>query len=212
MSNTKYKKPRILNDYRVIHRPEHPSAMKSANWNGYIYEHIVIAGQFLGRAISDSEIVHHLDGNRQNNSQENLLVIEKNQHGKLHAWIAKGAPGAEKLRENWVNSVNPKFLPKVRETLDYCKVCYMILQQRQVGYCCEEHAQISNRKVERPSLDQLLIDIKTMPYTKVGIKYGVSDNAIRKWLKAYGINKATLSQARGIPLEGAETSGEVQPF
>ena len=53
---------------------------------------------------------------------------------------------------------------------------------------------------------------KTMPYTKVGIKYGVSDNAIRKWLKAYGINKATLSQARGIPLEGAETSGEVQPF
>lgn len=34
---------RELNGYRVIYLPEHPKAMTSNNWLGYIYEHIVIA-------------------------------------------------------------------------------------------------------------------------------------------------------------------------
>jgi very-short-patch-repair endonuclease len=39
------------------------------------------------------------------------------------------------------------------------------------------------RKVERPSLEQLKDDVEKLGYTGTGKKYGVSDNAIRKWLK-----------------------------
>lgn len=205
-----YKNPRNLNGYRVIHLPEHLRAMKNANWKGYVYEHIVIAEKYLGRNISESEVVHHLDGNRQNNRQENLLVIERGQHGKLHSWIAQGAPGLETLRENWVNSMNPKFIPKPVTEFSYCKVCHLILQDRQIDFCCEEHDKLSRRKVLRPSLKQLLTDIKTTSFLAIGKKYGVSDNAIRKWLKAYGVNKATLSQAKDTSLEGSETTGEVK--
>jgi hypothetical protein len=43
--------------------------------------------------------------------------------------------------------------------------------------------QFNNRKVkDRPSIDILLIDIK-LGYSGTGRKYGVSDNAIRKWVK-----------------------------
>ena len=42
-----------------------------------------------------------------------------------------------------------------------------------------------SRKVERPSYEQLIDDIKNSNYSAVGRKYGVSDNAIRKWIKKY---------------------------
>ena len=45
-----------------------------------------------------------------------------------------------------------------------------------------------NRKVERPPFDVLRAEINKMGYSAVGRKYGVSDNAVRKWLKAYEQN------------------------
>lgn len=39
------------------------------------------------------------------------------------------------------------------------------------------------RKVERPNIDTLLNEVKQIGYSATGRKYGVSDNAIRKWLK-----------------------------
>lgn len=41
------------------------------------------------------------------------------------------------------------------------------------------------RKVERPPYEQLLGEIDAMGYCTTARKYGVSDNAIRKWLRAY---------------------------
>jgi hypothetical protein len=41
------------------------------------------------------------------------------------------------------------------------------------------------RKVERPPYDQLLREIAATSYLAVGRKYGVSDNAIRKWVRFY---------------------------
>lgn len=199
----------MLNGYRVIHLPNHPRAMKNSNWDGYVYEHIVIAEKYLGRRISDTEVVHHLNGNREHNRSENLLVLEKSQHGLLHAWIASGAPGLETLRMNWVDSMDSKFIPKNVEELHYCKICGLTLQDRQLLYCCEEHCNLANRVVDRPSAETLVEQIKASSFSAVGRKYGVSDNAIRKWLRAFGIDTKTLSLAAGTPAEGAETSGGV---
>ena len=41
------------------------------------------------------------------------------------------------------------------------------------------------RRVERPPVAQLLAEIEAMGYSAVGRRYGVSDNAIRKWVRAY---------------------------
>ena len=42
-----------------------------------------------------------------------------------------------------------------------------------------------NRKVDRPPFDVLIAEINELGYSAVGRKYGVSDNAVRKWLKDY---------------------------
>lgn len=41
------------------------------------------------------------------------------------------------------------------------------------------------RKVERPPYEQLLEEIEATSYLAVGRKYGVSDNAVRKWVRFY---------------------------
>lgn len=37
----------------------------------------------------------------------------------------------------------------------------------------------------RPSHAQLVVDVEAMSMCAVGRKYGVSDNAVRKWLRWY---------------------------
>ena len=43
----------------------------------------------------------------------------------------------------------------------------------------------TGRRIERPPYEQLLAEIEATSYCAVGRKYGVSDNAIRKWVRFY---------------------------
>jgi hypothetical protein len=56
-------------------------------------------------------------------------------------------------------------------------------------------AHPATRKVERPAYDQLMSDLAAMSVVAVGRKYGVSDNAVRKWIRWY--------EARGEGEKGA---------
>jgi hypothetical protein len=44
----------------------------------------VIAEQVIGRPLAKGEIVHHIDGNKQNNDPSNLQVMTQSEHMKLH--------------------------------------------------------------------------------------------------------------------------------
>lgn len=176
------KSVRNVNGYRVIYFPDHPRAMTSANWLGYVYEHIVIAERFLGRALLKNEVVHHLDHDRSNNRSTNLLVLDRGQHGKLHAWLAAGAPICESGRMNRVNSVKSKVKkPKT------CAVCTASLQWKQKQFCSPDCCQLGTRKTERPTAEKLKCEIEQHSWCELGRRYGVSDNAVRKWARAYGL-------------------------
>lgn len=41
------------------------------------------------------------------------------------------------------------------------------------------------RKAERPPYEKLLAEIEAHGYCAVGRRYGVSDNAVRKWVRFY---------------------------
>jgi hypothetical protein len=56
------------------------------------FEHIVNAEKKIGRPLSDSEVVHHIDGNKSNNSIENLHVCKDNSvHRLLHGSLERAA-------------------------------------------------------------------------------------------------------------------------
>jgi transposase-like protein len=46
--------------------------------------------------------------------------------------------------------------------------------------------------VERPSYEQLVADIRDLGYLATGRKYGVSDNAVRKWIRWYERDRAAM--------------------
>lgn len=41
------------------------------------------------------------------------------------------------------------------------------------------------RRVERPSYEQLMADVQSFSFVAIGRKYGVSDRAVRKWIRWY---------------------------
>lgn len=172
---------REVNGYRAILMPEHPRSM-NGNWDGYVYEHIVVAEESIGRPLEKDECVHHLDFNRSNNRIDNLIVLLKSQHSKLHMWFDAGAPVVKTAGMQGVNSGKAKVIKP-----EYCEKCGRTLQYQQEKYCSNECSASSRRKVQRPSKKELSEDIETMSWLAIGRKYGVSDNAARKWARAYGI-------------------------
>jgi hypothetical protein len=52
-------------------------------------KHRFVMEEFIGRSLSKNELVHHIDGNRQNNDIENLKIVTRSEHKKLHPEIGK---------------------------------------------------------------------------------------------------------------------------
>lgn len=95
--------------YVLLHRPGHPDA----NSNGYIREHRLVMAEKLGRRLGRSEVVHHIDGNRQNNSPDNLELYACNADhlrselvGRVPRWTPAGKAKMDEAakipkRQNW---------------------------------------------------------------------------------------------------------------
>lgn len=68
-------------DYQYALIPEHPKATK----NGYVLLHRAIMENHLGRVLNENEVVHHKDGNKKHNVVENLEIMDRIQHSKMHS-------------------------------------------------------------------------------------------------------------------------------
>lgn len=160
------------NGYIRVYSPE----SESADSNGLIYEHQMIAEQKIGRKLKDGEVVHHIDRNRLNNSPNNLLVFASQaDHGAFHRGgdyviddegVAHCTPLSS---ENKTCKVCGK---KILWVSEYCKECYRLLETK-----------TSNK----PNKEHLKSLIRCTPFTRIATMYGVTDNAVRKWCKYYGL-------------------------
>lgn len=151
-------KKKKLNGYIIVYIPDHPKALKSRGYKGWVYEHVLVAEKLMKRPLNKDEHVHHLDLDKSNNHPSNLLVLLASQHTKLHSFLKHGSKTYSKCVECGADT-------------DYT-------------YCSRGCNEKSKRKVKnRPSKDELLELLKTNSFLSVGRKFGVSDNAIRKWLE-----------------------------
>jgi hypothetical protein len=69
------------NGYVEVRIPNH----HRARGNGYVFEHILVAEEKLGRKLKVNEQVHHLNKNRQDNRPENLSILDIAEHTRHHA-------------------------------------------------------------------------------------------------------------------------------
>lgn len=68
----------------------------------------------------------------------------------------------------------------------YCAICGKEITNK--AKYCVECAHKLQQKVLRPSKEELYKDLKANPnFTQIAKQYGVTDNAVRKWCKGYGL-------------------------
>ena len=80
------------------------------------------------------------------------------------------------------NSQQPTFAGRRLRKKYYCNRCGAEKKTKQSNLC-DKCAQFNRRKVVRPNKQTLQKEIDELGYCGTARKYGVTDNAIRKWIK-----------------------------
>lgn len=97
--------------------------------------HRIIAEEYLGRELEPGEVVHHIDGNINNNHHSNLLVMSRSAHTRLHR---AGSHIPKESRERISQSLMGK--PNVACRKLTLKNVEFILTQKQQGKSDKEIA------------------------------------------------------------------------
>jgi uncharacterized protein YktA (UPF0223 family) len=112
ISESKITRKRLENGYR---KHKYAPYLESEYFRTYVdgkrvWLHRHIVENALGRELLESEKVHHIDGDKQNNDPINLYVCENRQeHGQVHDNLEKIAFELFKLGTIKFNSVNGKY-------------------------------------------------------------------------------------------------------
>lgn len=182
----------FLNGYIAIYMPEH----KKAFANGCVYEHILEAEKMLGRQLSGEECVHHKNHNRQDNSHNNLMVFATN---KDHIAFHNGARAILTDDKNYITEKDliPFYLHrdrviKIENTSNIyipgkniCPYCNNNIKERSAVMCKDCYNKEKSKNIPPKEELERLIYIES--FVSIGKKYGVSDNAVRKWCKKYDL-------------------------
>jgi len=70
---------KISQGYFWIHKPDHPRSN-----GGYVKRCVLSLENKLGKHLNDGEFPHHIDGNRLNDSPENLEPVTRSSHFTIH--------------------------------------------------------------------------------------------------------------------------------
>ena len=150
----------------------------------------------------------HINGRRNDNRKENLRFLCPNCHSQTKTFRGRNInSGCVKVKDkelilalNETPNIRQALLKvgltpkgknyarakKLRGILNCCIDCGKEISQKakRCKKCSGIQNNLKNRKTERPPKEQLLKEIEELGYCGTGRKYGVSDNAIRKWLKS----------------------------
>lgn len=126
--------------------------------------------------------LHHVDGNHFNNNLSNLKVLCPNCHA-----LTDNYRGRAKRKYEHIVTKHDIHIRNRITSKNYCADCGKEIS-RHAKRCksCEAKKRY-NAISKKPERDVLKNIIRHYSFLQIGKKYGVSDNAIRKWCKSYNL-------------------------
>jgi len=143
--------------------------------SGLLQPRCEICGQgeiWHGRRMS--LILDHINGVSNDNRIENLRLVCANCAATLDTHCGRNLP-----RERICAGCGQAFVPRSIRHRHCSEKCWGVV----AAAALRGLPHPERRKVPRPSYEQLIVDMKSMSMVAVGRKYGVSDNAVRKWIR-----------------------------
>jgi transposase-like protein len=140
-----------------------------------------------------SLILDHINGVRDDNRLENLRIVCPNCAATLETHCGRNV-----TRRRPCATCGAEFTPAFPKQRHCSRRCGSRSPASRA-------AQVTQRRVGRPPYDQLVAEIAATNWTAVGRKYGVSDNAIRKWVRDYERERAS------VEADGAAGVGVARP-
>lgn len=81
-----FKGVRRANGYIYEYTPDHPRALDNkSDMSGYVLQHRLVWEKANGRLLRSDEVIHHINGVRDDNRLENLVALTNSNHCALHA-------------------------------------------------------------------------------------------------------------------------------
>jgi hypothetical protein len=165
---------RPLAEYLTEHSSYSRSALKRRLFSEGLKERWCelcgVGERWHGRPMS--LVLDHINGVHDDNRLENLQIVCPNCAATLDTHCGRNKPRV-------CPGCGGVFRPE-RDVQRYCsQPCWTASAEHQALQAAQP------RKVERPSYEQLVAELVEMSFVQVGAKYGVSDNAVRKWLRGY---------------------------
>jgi hypothetical protein len=112
------------------------------------------------------------------------ILVCANCHCEIHhAELDKAALAN---MDDYISSRQLK-IPKYNSITGKCPVCDT--ETYGTKFCSHRCATLSFRRTSRPSYEELKKKLKTSSFVAVGKEYGVSNNAIKKWMAQYEKDK-----------------------
>lgn len=124
-------------------------------------------------------ILDHINGTPDDNRIENLRIVCPNCAATLDTHC--GRKNRIQAPTRTCKRCGREFVAKYRRHR-YCSRACGVRWDRSA---LRGKPHMDQRRVERPPHPQLMEEIESNGYVAVGCKYGVSDNAVRKWVRFY---------------------------
>ena len=88
-------------DGRVrVRRPEHPSACSA----GYVLRARLVMEAHLGRYLGPDELIHHRDEDPSNDAIDNLELVSRGEHNKIHGFQGNCTYKFERIRHETIGN------------------------------------------------------------------------------------------------------------
>lgn len=165
-----------LEEVLVEHSSYHRGHLKTRLYEAGLKERCCeLCGQGeIWRGEAMALILDHVNGVHDDHRLENLRIVCPNCNATLATHC--GRRGSLPLEDAECHLCGRLFRPKARSQRFCSRTCGS--RRPRVG-----EPQPGRRRVPRPPLAQLREEIASLGWSGTGRKYGVSDNAVRKWVR-----------------------------